>query len=62
MAPNYYDQYIRAEVVLPDWKGDKLIVKFRKSIKYDNISKVKGHYNSVHEQFIYTVKYPDGTT
>ena len=37
-AANYYDQYIGAEVVIPVWKGDKILVKLRKRIKYDDIS------------------------
>ena len=35
---NYYEKYIGAEVVLPDWKGEKLMGKVRNYIKYDDIS------------------------
>ena len=38
MEANAYDQYIGAEVLLPDWKGEKLMWKFRKRIEYDNIN------------------------
>ena len=38
MADIYYDQYIGDEVVLHDCKGDKLLGKVRKRIKYDDIS------------------------
>ena len=34
-AANYYDQYIGAKVVLPDRKGDKLMGKVRKHVRYD---------------------------
>ena len=52
MAANYYDQYIGAEVVLPDQKGDKLMIKVRKRIKYDVIIIEEGHYNPMNEKSI----------
>ena len=33
-----YDKYIGAEVVIPDWKGNKQMIKVSKDIKYDDIS------------------------
>ena len=47
--------------MLPDQKGEKLMWKFRKCIKYDDISTGEGKYNAKHEKYVYTVKYPDGT-
>ena len=35
----YYNQYIGVEVVLPVWKGEKIMGKFRKRIKYGDIKK-----------------------
>ena len=59
MAFNYYDQYIRGEVVIPDSKGEKLIVKIGKHIKYDVINTGEGHYNSMHYNYVYELYYPD---
>ena len=61
-AANYYDQYIVDEVVLPDRKGEKLIGKFRKRVKYDYSITGKVNYNPMHDKFLYEVEYPDGTT
>ena len=61
-AANYYDQYIGAEVVLPDRKGDKLMGKFRKRVKYDDTSKGKGNHNAMHDKSLYEVEYPDRMT
>ena len=47
--------------MLPDRKGEKLMLKFRKRIKYDKISTGEGHYNSIHNNYVYKVEYPDGT-
>ena len=38
-ASSFYDQYIGAEVVLPDWKDEKLMGKIRKRGIYDDTSK-----------------------
>ena len=43
-SANSYDQYLGDQAVLPDRKGDKLKVKVRKHIKYDDISTVGGRY------------------
>ena len=61
-ADNDYDQYIGAEVVLPDWKGEKLMGKVRKRVIYDEPSTGEGNYNSMHDKYLYEVEYPDGTT
>ena len=37
-SANYYEKYIGYEVVLPDWKDEKIIGKVRKCIKYDDKS------------------------
>ena len=52
---NYYDQYIGAEVVLPDQKDEKLMGKVRKHVRYDETSKVKGNYNTMHDKYLYEV-------
>ena len=62
MAANSYDQYVGDEVFLPDKKGDKIIVKFSKRIKYDYSSIDKGNYNPMHNKSLYKVEYPDETT
>ena len=61
-AANYYDQYIGAEVVLPDRDVEKLMGKVRKRVIYDNTSTGKGNYNSMHDNSLYEVEYPDVTT
>ena len=52
-ASNSYDQYIGTEVVLPDWKGEKLMGKFRKRVRYDDTSTGEGNYNSMHDKSLY---------
>ena len=59
---NSYDQYIGAEVVLPDRKGDKLMVKFSKRVRYDDKSTGTGDYNAMHDKSLYKVEYPYQTT
>ena len=59
---NYYDQYIGAEDVLPDQKGEKKMEKVRKCAKYHGSDIVEGNYNPMHENYFYGVEYPDGTT
>ena len=61
-APNSYDQYIGAKVVLPDWNGEKLMGKIRKRVRYDDTCTGKFNYNAMHEKYLYEVEYPDGTT
>ena len=48
--------------MLPDWKGDKLIRKARKRVRYDDTSTGEGNYNFMHKNSLYEVEYPDGTT
>ena len=59
---NFYDQYIGDEVVIPDRKGEKLVGKFRKRVKYDDTSSGGGDYNAMHDNYLYEVEYHDGTT
>ena len=62
MSANSHDQYIGDEVVLPDQKGDKLMGKVRKRVRYDDPSEGEGDYNSMYDKSFYEVEYPDGTT
>ena len=59
---NSYDQYIGAEVVLPDRQAEKLMGKVSKCFRYDDASIGEGNYNSMHYKSLYEVEYPDGTT
>ena len=61
-AANYYDQYIGAEVFLPDRKGEKLMGKARKRVRYDDTSTGDGNYNAKYEKYLCEVEYPDGMT
>ena len=54
-AANSYYQYIGAEVVLPDQKGEKLMGKVRKRVRYDDTSTGEGNYNSMHDKYLYEV-------
>ena len=53
MVANSYYQYIWSEFVLPDLKSEKIMGKYRKRIKYDDISTEEGHYNSMHKNSLY---------
>ena len=53
---------IGAEVVLPDRKGEKIMGKFRKCVRYDDTSTGEGNYNAMDDKSLYEVEYPDGTT
>ena len=55
----YYEKYTGGEVVLTDWKGDKLMRKLMKHIKYDEIITGEDKYNSKHDKYVYEVKYTD---
>ena len=44
--------------MIPDRKGEKLMVKVRKRVKYDEDSTVKGRFNSMHDKSVYEVGYP----
>ena len=43
--------------MIPDCKGEKLMVKVRKCIKYYHIITEEGYYNSIHNKSVYEVKY-----
>ena len=62
MAANSYGQYIGDEVVLPDFKGEKLMRKVRKGVRYDDKSTGKDNSNAMHDKYLYQVEYPDGMT
>ena len=62
MAANSWYQYIGDEVVLPDWKGEKLMAKVRKRVRQDGTSTSEGNYNAMHDKSLYEVEYHDGTT
>ena len=36
--------------------------KFRKRVKYDELSTSEGNYNATHDKSLYEVEYPDGST
>ena len=61
-AANSHDQYIGDKRELPDKKGETLMGKVSNCIKYDDISTEEGHYISMHNKYVYEVKYPDGKT
>ena len=61
-AANSYDQYTGAEFLLPDRKGEKLMGKVRKRVRYDDIITGEGNYNAIHDKPLYEFEYPDGTT
>ena len=46
--------------MLPDQKGEKLMGKVRKRIKYDEINTGESYYNAMHNKSVYEVEYPDG--
>ena len=48
--------------MLPDRKGEKIMGKVRKLVRYDDTSKGKGNHNAMHDKYLYEVEYPDGTT
>ena len=52
---NSYDQYIGAEVVLPDCKDNKLMGKIRKHVRYDDTSTGEGNYNAIRKKYLYGV-------
>ena len=61
-AANSYDQYLGVEVGIPDRKGEKLMGKVRKCVKYDESSASKRNYNPMHKKYLYEVGYHDGMT
>ena len=54
-AANSPDQYIGAEVGLPDRKGDKLMGEISKIARYDYTSTDEVHYNAMHVNSLYEV-------
>ena len=48
--------------MLPDRKGEKLMGKFRKRIKHDDIIPGEGQHIAMHNKYLYEVEYPDGKT
>ena len=48
--------------MLPDCKGEKLMGKVRKRVRYYDTSTGGGDYNAIHDKSLYEVEYPDGTT
>ena len=60
-AANSYDQYLGVEVGIPDRKGEKLMGKVKKLVRYDDTSIGKGDYNVICDKSLYDVEYPDGT-
>ena len=57
-----YDQYIGAGFLIPDRKGERLMEKVEKCVRYDDTSTGEGNYNTMHDKSLYEVEYPDGTT
>ena len=45
---NSYDQYIGDNILLPDRKGEKLMGKVSKRVKYDDSSTDEVNYNPIH--------------
>ena len=43
-------------------KGEKLIWKASKRVRYDDTSTGEGNYNSMHDKYLYEVEYSDGMT
>ena len=60
-AANSYDQYIGAEVVISDWKCEKLMGEVSKCVKYYYSNICEGNYNATHDKSLYEVYYPYGT-
>ena len=61
-AANFYDQYIGAEVLIPNQKCEKIMGKVKKRDRYDDKSTGKGNYNTMNDKSLYKVEYTDGTT
>ena len=54
--------YIGDGVVLTDRKGEKLLGKVRKCIKYDDTITKYVHCHSMNDKYVHGVYYHDGTT
>ena len=61
-SANSYDQYIGSEVVIPDRKGEKLMGKVSRCVRYNDTITGKVSYNTMHDKYLYEFEYPDGTT
>ena len=48
--------------MLPYRKGEKLMEKVRKRVRYDDSSIGEGTYNAIHDKSLYEVEYPDRKT
>ena len=48
--------------MLHDRKGEKIIGKFIKHVRYDDTGTGEGNYNVMHDKSLYEVEYPDGMT
>ena len=59
-AANSFEQYIGDEVVLPDRKGDKIMDKVSKRVRYYDTSTGEGNYNAMHDKSLCEGEYPDG--
>ena len=46
--------------MLTDLKGEKIIRKLRKCIKYNDISTKEGHYNAMHDKYMCNIEYTGG--
>ena len=48
--------------MLPDRNGDKLLVNVINLVRYDDTTTGEVNYNSMHDNYVYEVEYPDITT
>ena len=60
-AENTYDQYVGAEISVPDRNGQKLLAKVMKRLENRNTN-ADGKYNPLKDHSIYEVQFGDGTT
>ena len=56
-----YDQFIGAEIALPNAADEKLMAKVRKKVRSDNHNDGK-NYNPILDSSVYEVQFSDGTT
>ena len=47
--------------MIPDRKGEKILGKIRKRVRYDVTSTGKDNYNTMHDKYLYEVEHPDVT-
>ena len=48
--------------MIPDRKGEKLMGKVIKRVKYDDSSTGEGNYNTMYDKSLYEFEHPDRTT